>query len=98
MPGMLLPRIHLFFNRIIELNGGQPPLTYKRFQTLISKMEPLEMPAETITAEVMDKCTTPVSDDHDEKYGVPSLEELGILLYTYWLPGKCLTNGLKIQH
>ncbi|XP_071407109.1 cryptochrome-1 isoform X2 [Pithys albifrons albifrons] len=40
-------------------------------------MEPLEMPVETITPEVMKKCTTPVSDDHDEKYGVPSLEELG---------------------
>ncbi|KAM7181945.1 cryptochrome-1 isoform 2-T4 [Macrochelys suwanniensis] len=64
-------------DKIIELNGGQPPLTYKRFQTLISRMESLEMPVETITAEVMEKCTTPVSDDHDEKYGVPSLEELG---------------------
>lgn len=41
-------------------------------------MEPLEMPVETITPEVMEKCTTPVSDDHDEKYGVPSLEELGM--------------------
>lgn len=65
-------------SRIIELNGGQPPLTYKRFQTLISRMDPLEMPVETITADIMSKCTTPVSDDHDEKYGVPSLEELGI--------------------
>ncbi|NWH72433.1 CRY1 protein, partial [Piaya cayana] len=64
-------------DKIIELNGGQPPLTYKRFQTLISRMEPLEMPVETITPEVMEKCATPVSDDHDEKYGVPSLEELG---------------------
>ncbi|NXB69517.1 CRY1 protein, partial [Donacobius atricapilla] len=64
-------------DKIIELNGGQPPLTYKRFQTLISRMEPLEMPVETITPEIMKKCTTPVSDDHDEKYGVPSLEELG---------------------
>ncbi|XP_054575420.1 cryptochrome-1 isoform X3 [Eptesicus fuscus] len=64
-------------DKIIELNGGQPPLTYKRFQTLISKMEPLEIPVETITLEVIEKCTTPLSDDHDEKYGVPSLEELG---------------------
>uniref|UniRef100_W5NDT5 Cryptochrome-1 n=1 Tax=Lepisosteus oculatus TaxID=7918 RepID=W5NDT5_LEPOC len=64
-------------DKIIELNGGQPPLTYKRFQTLISRMDPLETPAEPITAEVMGKCTTPVSDDHDEKFGVPSLEELG---------------------
>ncbi|CAO2581235.1 Cry1 [Lemmus lemmus] len=55
-------------DKIIELNGGQPPLTYKRFQTLISKMEPLD---------VVGKCVTPLSDDHDEKYGVPSLEELG---------------------
>ncbi|XP_038612536.1 cryptochrome-1 [Tachyglossus aculeatus] len=64
-------------DKIIELNGGQPPLTYKRFQTLISRMDPLAMPVETITAEVMGKCVTPLSDDHDEKYGVPSLEELG---------------------
>ncbi|KAM8979096.1 cryptochrome-1 isoform 2-T2 [Sarcophilus harrisii] len=64
-------------DKIIELNGGQPPLTYKRFQTLISKMEPLATPVETITPEVMLKCVTPLSDEHDEKYGVPSLEELG---------------------
>lgn len=63
--------------RIIELNGGQSPLTYKRFQTLISRMDPVEVPAESITAEIMGKCTTPLSDDHDDKYGVPSLEELG---------------------
>lgn len=40
-------------------------------------MEAVEGPAEFITAEVMGKCTTPVSDDHDDKFGVPSLEELG---------------------
>ncbi|GCC34846.1 hypothetical protein chiPu_0013323 [Chiloscyllium punctatum] len=62
---------------IIERNGGQPPLTYKHFQTLISRMESIEIPVETITAEDMGKCTTPIFDDHDDKYGVPSLEELG---------------------
>lgn len=40
-------------------------------------MEAVGTPAETITAEVMGPCTTPLSDDHDEKFGVPSLEELG---------------------
>ncbi|CAG5927389.1 unnamed protein product [Menidia menidia] len=64
-------------DKIIELNGGQSPLTYKRFQTLISRMDAVEVPAEAITAEVMGKCTTPLSDDHDDKFGVPSLEELG---------------------
>lgn len=63
--------------RIIELNEGQSPLTYKRFQTLISRMDPVETPAETITSDIMGKCATPISDDHDDKYGVPSLEELG---------------------
>uniref|UniRef100_A0AAV2IXS3 Cryptochrome-1 n=1 Tax=Knipowitschia caucasica TaxID=637954 RepID=A0AAV2IXS3_KNICA len=64
-------------DKIIELNGGQSPLTYKHFQTLISHMDPVEVPVETITAEVMGKCTTPLSEDHDDKFGVPSLEELG---------------------
>lgn len=76
------------FLRIIELNGGQSPLTYKRFQTLISRMEPVEMPAEVITADVMGSCTTPILDDHDDKFGVPSLEELGkhCLRVPYCLP------------
>ncbi|KAK3548781.1 hypothetical protein QTP70_020669 [Hemibagrus guttatus] len=63
--------------KIIELNGGQPPLTYKRFQTIISKMDPVEIPEETITAEILRKCIMPVGDDHDKRFGVPSLEELG---------------------
>lgn len=63
--------------RIIELNGGQPPLTYKRFQTLISRMDPPEMPVETLSDSLMGRCVTPISEDHGEKYGVPSLEELG---------------------
>uniref|UniRef100_A0A8C3ACC1 Cryptochrome-1 n=1 Tax=Cyclopterus lumpus TaxID=8103 RepID=A0A8C3ACC1_CYCLU len=64
-------------DRIIELNGGQSPLTYKRFQTLISRMDSVETPADSITADVMGKCRTPLSEDHDDKFGVPSLEELG---------------------
>lgn len=66
--------------RIIELNDGHPPLTYKRFQGLINRMDAVELPAETVTLEVLRKCDTPVSDDHDDKFGVPSLEELGKFL------------------
>ncbi|MGH0179175.1 UNVERIFIED_CONTAM: hypothetical protein FKN15_017209 [Acipenser sinensis] len=64
-------------DRISELNGGQPPLTYKRFQTLVSRMEPPELPVEPLSVAFMGGCVTPVSDDHSDKYGVPSLEELG---------------------
>lgn len=70
----------LRYFRIIELNGGQPPLTYKRFQTLISRMDPPEMPVETLSNTSMGCCVTPVSEDHGDKYGVPSLEELGELI------------------
>ncbi|CAI5664772.1 unnamed protein product [Oreochromis niloticus] len=70
---------HTLYNldKIIELNGNQPPLTYKRFQAVINRMDAVEMPAETITFEVLKNCVTPISEDHDEKFGVPSLEELG---------------------
>lgn len=61
----------------MELNGGQPPLTYKHFQALINRMDAVELPAETITSEVIKTCATPISEDHDDKFGVPSLEELG---------------------
>ena len=48
-------------------------------------MDTVEMPADTITAEIMGNCGTPVSDDHDEKFGVPSLEELGKAATTVFL-------------
>lgn len=59
------------------MNGGQPPLTYKRFQAVINCMDAVGLPAETITSEDIKKCATPISEDHDDKFGVPSLEELG---------------------
>ncbi|XP_035662699.1 cryptochrome-1-like isoform X4 [Branchiostoma floridae] len=62
---------------IIDVNGGQPPLTYKRFQAILSKMDPPDQPVDSITASTVDNLTTPIRDDHDEKFGVPSLEELG---------------------
>lgn len=46
-------------------------------------MDAVELPAETITSEVIKKCATPISDDHDDKFGVPSLEELGKLFFIF---------------
>lgn len=42
-------------------------------------MSAVESPAETITLETIKQCTTPTSADHDVKFGVPTLEELGTL-------------------
>ena len=40
-------------------------------------MDVVETPVDAITPELMERCLTPLSDDHDDKFGVPSLEELG---------------------
>ena len=63
--------------RIIEQNGGTAPLTYKRFQTVLASMEEPPPPVSPIDYTCLDGARTPVGDDHDELYGVPTLEELG---------------------
>ena len=35
-------------------------------------------PVPTLDVHLLGSCSTPISDDHEEKYGVPSLEELGL--------------------
>lgn len=72
--------LFFFHKRIIEVNGGQPPLTYKRFQSIINCMRAVDLPAENITSEVIETCATPIGEDYDNKFGVPSLEELGEFL------------------
>lgn len=63
--------------RIIELNGQKPPLTYKRFQAIISRMELPKKPVGSVTGQQMESCRAEIQENHDEAYGVPSLEELG---------------------
>ncbi|XP_003214689.1 cryptochrome-2 [Anolis carolinensis] len=79
-------------DRIIELNGHKPPLTYKRFQTIISRMDLPKKPVASITHQQMEMCKTEIQDNHDETYGVPSLEELGFptesLAPAVWLGGE----------
>ncbi|XP_068117815.1 cryptochrome-2 [Hyperolius riggenbachi] len=64
-------------DKIIELNGNSPPLTYKRFQAIVSRMELPRRPTASITRQQMEPCRAEIKSTHDETYGVPSLEELG---------------------
>ncbi|KAF4009414.1 hypothetical protein G4228_000244 [Cervus hanglu yarkandensis] len=64
-------------DKIIELNGQKPPLTYKRFQAIISRMELPRKPVGSVTSPQMEGCRAEIQENHDETYGVPSLEELG---------------------
>jgi len=52
-------------------------LTYNQFQAIIASMEPPPAAQPTITQETLDNIYTPFVDDHDDKFGVPTLEELG---------------------
>lgn len=63
---------------IIKNNGGTPPLTYKKFLAIIRSLGPPEHPVPTLDVQLLTGCSMPVSEDHEEKFGVPSLEELGL--------------------
>lgn len=62
---------------IIEKNGGKAPLTYHQFQTVVASMETPPQAEPTINQHFLHGAYTPIGEDHDEKYGVPTLEELG---------------------
>lgn len=86
-----------FFDRIIEKNNGKAPLTYHQFQAIIASMEPPPQAEPTITEETIGNARTPFYDDHDEKYGVPTLDELGFdteqLKAPVWIGGETEALG-----
>ncbi|XP_033101802.1 cryptochrome-1-like [Anneissia japonica] len=76
---------------ILTLNDNEPPLTYKRFQTLISGMDPPPHPCPAPTTEQLEGIERGIELDHYEKYGVPTLEELGF--DTDNIPPVCWQGG-----
>lgn len=67
----------IYIFRIIEINGGRAPLTYHQFQAIIATIGPPEQAQQTVTSDLVKTAYTPVSDEHDDKFGVPTLDELG---------------------
>ncbi|XP_013384158.1 cryptochrome-1-like isoform X1 [Lingula anatina] len=64
--------------KVIARNGGSAPLTYQRFQTVLSQLGAPPRTAETLTSEHLKGCITPVTADHDQDYGVPTLKDLKV--------------------
>ncbi|KAK0080899.1 hypothetical protein PV326_007934 [Microctonus aethiopoides] len=64
-------------DEILNQNEGNPPLTYHQFQNIIAGMSPPNLPSPSVTINCIGDAYTPLKDDHDEVYGVPTLEELG---------------------
>ncbi|XP_039765493.1 cryptochrome-1-like isoform X1 [Pararge aegeria] len=81
---------------IIDRNGGKAPLTYHQFQALVASMPPPPLAVETVTKHTINGAVTPISEDHDLRFGVPTLEELGFetedLKPPLWIGGE--TEGL----
>ncbi|KAH3803257.1 hypothetical protein DPMN_156959 [Dreissena polymorpha] len=63
--------------KIISENDGTPPLTFKRFQSVLSRLDPPAKPEDRITLDTICQCKTPILLAHDDKYGIPSLDDLG---------------------
>ncbi|KAF0040865.1 hypothetical protein F2P81_006763 [Scophthalmus maximus] len=73
------------------MNNNSPPLTFKRFQTIVSRLELPRRPLPPVTQQQMDQCRTKISDNHDQLYSIPSLEELGFR--TAGLPAAVFRGG-----
>jgi cryptochrome len=74
---MIILAICFIPSSIIEKNGGKAPLTYHQFQTVVASMGSPPQAEPTINHMFIDSAYTPIAEDHDDKYGVPTLEELG---------------------
>lgn len=60
-------------------------------------MEPPPLPESTITEDFIGKSRTPIQDNHDDRYGVPTLQELGFdvdgLRAPVWIGGETEALG-----
>ena len=67
-------------------------------------MDPPAKPVPTLTPQMLGSALTPVEEDHDEKFGVPTLEELGFdcdhLKPPVWVGGEseALSRSFNILH
>lgn len=52
-------------------------MTYHQFQNVVASMDPPEPSVPTVTSACIGSAYTPLKEDHDDHYGVPTLEELG---------------------
>ncbi|NXV53482.1 CRY1 protein, partial [Uria aalge] len=80
--------------RILDLNGGTPPLTYKRFLHILSLLGDPEVPVRNLTAEDFQRCRSP-DPVLAEGYRVPLPVDLKIPLESLspWRGGE--TEGLQ---
>ena len=62
--------------RVVELNHGNVPVTFKQFECLLRKLGTPASCAPDVDQEMFGNCETPVEDNHDRIYGVPPYDAL----------------------
>ena len=66
--------------RIIRENGGSPPLTLKMYNAVAGM---IGSPPRPVAEPDFSGVTMPVSESHDEKFGLMPLDSFGELLSEY---------------
>lgn len=66
----------LLLFRVIEANHGNIPVTFKQFQSVISRLESPRSCVPEVDQELFGSCVTPSSDTDDDVYGVPSYDTI----------------------
>lgn len=56
---------------------GRAPQLFDEFMELASQKGRPQMPVPKVTRKLFGSCVTPVGRDHNQQYGVPTLEEMG---------------------
>ena len=69
---------HTLYNleHILAKCGGTPK-SFPHFQSVVASLDPPLAPKPRITLHHIDKAVSPIGEDHDIKYGIPTLDELG---------------------
>lgn len=89
---------HTLYNLEDILNkcptGTPYPLTFASFQSIIQSLDTPPLPSPPVDEKLIEgiALSTPLTDDHDQKYGVPSLSDLGFRVrstaYSKWPGGE----------
>ena len=77
---VIMKTSHTLYNldSILQANGGSAPLLFEDFERVVSKLGSPDMPVRRVDKGVLGSCIIPVSANHNEVFGVPTLKELGL--------------------
>ena len=62
---------------LLMSTDGRVPQVFDEFMELALQLGRPQMPAPRVNRQLFGSCVTPVGRDHDQQYGVPTLEEMG---------------------